>query len=232
MISGINDTKSVKKTIGARLQQAREGKNASRKDVVDLLNAHPQAPSFKATKLLQEGTYKKWEYGENPVQLEWIPALCEVLDCDIGYLFGEYEERHRTSADIAAETGLTECAIQKLQSIKLRNPEYPPVISVLIEDFNCEYLLNLIYNRFLYSALEYNVPPITKLENGAWHLKNAREFHASISASETKIQFDNVILNAKKKTLLDSMISTAVIGGMKDMADVYISRKKGDENNG
>lgn len=121
MTKGTYDTNIVKKTIGSRLQKARQGKEYSRQVVVDLLNAHTNAPSFKARKILQVETYKKWETAENSIQIEWIPAICEVLDCDVGYLFGEYEERHRTSADISAETGLTESAIQKLHNMRCKN---------------------------------------------------------------------------------------------------------------
>lgn len=120
MTGSIDDTNIVKRTIGERLQKARKemGENFSRQTVVDLLNAHPKAPSFKARALLQEGTYKKWETAENAIQLEWIPAICDVLDCDVGYLFGEYEEKKRESSDISAITGLSEKAIRNLSKLK------------------------------------------------------------------------------------------------------------------
>lgn len=103
--------------IGSRLREAREKRGAafSRKVIVDLLNAHPKAPSFKARKVLQEGTYKKWETAENAIQLEWIPAICDVLDCDIGYLFGEYEERRRETSDVCKVTGLSEAVIERFR---------------------------------------------------------------------------------------------------------------------
>lgn len=57
---------------------------------------------------------KQWEYGNNPISHEWIPAICEVLDCDIGYLFGEYDERKRELSDVSKTTGLSENAVRQL----------------------------------------------------------------------------------------------------------------------
>lgn len=114
MTTGIKNTSTVKKTIGSRLQKARQEKSFSRQAVVDLLNAHTKAPSFEARKLLQIETYKKWETAENSIQIEWIPAICDVLGCDIGYLFGEYAEKKREFSDVCETTGLSEKAVKQL----------------------------------------------------------------------------------------------------------------------
>lgn len=114
MTSGNNDTKYIKGVIGSRLQAAR-GK-LSRQTLTDILNSREDRPVIgdeKATLSLE--TLKKWEYGANPINIEWLPVICDVLDCDIGYLFGEYEEKHRETSDACKVTGLSEAVIERFR---------------------------------------------------------------------------------------------------------------------
>lgn len=63
---------------------------------------------------LRPDTLKQWELGVNQINIAWIPAICKVLNCDTGYLFGEHEERTYLECDIHEKTGLSEGAISKL----------------------------------------------------------------------------------------------------------------------
>lgn len=113
MKNGINNTKTVKSIMGQRIQRAR-GK-LSRAKFSDKLNACANRPidSERLDEMNVE-RLKQWEYGNNPVALEWIPAICEVLECDVGYLFGEYKEKKREFSDACAITGLSEESIIQL----------------------------------------------------------------------------------------------------------------------
>lgn len=113
MENGIKDTKTVKSIMGQRIQRAR-GK-LSRAKFSDKLNACANRPidSERLDEMNVE-RLKQWEYGNNPVALEWIPAICEVLECDVGYLFGEYKEKKREFSDACAITGLSEESIIQL----------------------------------------------------------------------------------------------------------------------
>ena len=64
---------------------------------------------------MNEATLKQWEYGNNQINIEWLPYLCAALHCDIGYIFGDYECRTRIAADISTQTGLSEAAILNLK---------------------------------------------------------------------------------------------------------------------
>lgn len=44
----------------------------------------------------------------------FLLAVCNILECDIGFLFGEYDEKTRELHNIAEYTGLTENAIKSL----------------------------------------------------------------------------------------------------------------------
>ena len=131
MRSGIGDTSLVQKIFGARLKAARGDKGVSRQEFCDAINTCADRPT-RRNKLdeLSLERLKKWEYGENPVDLEWLPTICSVLQIDVGYLFGEYEEHTRVISDISAETGLSSDAVTYLQTFKSR----PSVIS-FFDDF-------------------------------------------------------------------------------------------------
>lgn len=169
-----------------------------------------------------------YQSGKNEPNMSTLVKLSDYFNVSVDFLVGKssaatYDTKVGYVRDF---TGLTKTAIQELSWIKDNYPEYAAVFSVIIENSGFEYFLSLLYNRFLYSAPEYNVPPITKMEDGVWRMKNAQEFHKSLSASETKIQFDNVVLNAKKKTLLDSMITSSLIADINIMAETYLARRK------
>jgi transcriptional regulator with XRE-family HTH domain len=102
----------IKKNIGQRLTDARKKAELSRKDLCDAVNqlAENDGRAF----FLNEATLKQWEYGNNQINIEWLPYLCTALRCDIGYIFGDYECRTRIATDIREETGLSELAVTNL----------------------------------------------------------------------------------------------------------------------
>lgn len=110
-MKGIKDTRIVQNTMGKRLREAR-GKR-KRPALVRLLKENPKAPIESRAEMTVE-RLKQWEYGNNPIAHEWIPAICEVLNCDVGYLFGEYEEERREFSDAHETTGLSKDSIKIL----------------------------------------------------------------------------------------------------------------------
>lgn len=118
MTGGINDTKYVKTKVGMRIKEAREKKKLSRMNFSDFLNTFENRPITNGKiEYMNQDRLKSWEYGVNPVPLEWIPLLCNALDCDVGYLFGDYPELKRTTSDVVSVTGLSELAVEKLAAI-------------------------------------------------------------------------------------------------------------------
>lgn len=62
-------------------------------------------------------TVNSWANGRVLPSLDDLFKMCEIFECDLGHLLGEYEEKTRIAADIHSETGLSESAIQKLRSL-------------------------------------------------------------------------------------------------------------------
>lgn len=73
------------------------------------------------TNIASKPTIVNWEKsdGKNRIPtLEQLLELCELYDCEVGYILGEYDTRTRAATDIFAETGLTEETVTKLQKSK------------------------------------------------------------------------------------------------------------------
>lgn len=113
-----SQSKSVKATVGQRIKKAREGMNISRQAFCDAINDNNLRPLKNGGKeYLNVERLKQWEYGNNPVDLEWIPALCNALSVDVGFLFGDYVEKTRQISDIVKETGLSESSVNQIIGI-------------------------------------------------------------------------------------------------------------------
>lgn len=124
MPKGIYDTRSMSVIIGKNIRKARvEQTNLSRQAFCDEINKCELRPMKNNVKVdLNPERLKQWEYGNNPVDLEWIPSFCYVLGVDVGYLFGDYEEKTRQLSDIVRETGLTEKSASGLHDVIRKNP--------------------------------------------------------------------------------------------------------------
>jgi transcriptional regulator with XRE-family HTH domain len=116
-MKGTDNSVKVQKIIGSRIRAARDFAKLSRTEFADLLLKNEEYPEVTPRKGGNEITtpteklvnrIKQWERGENPVGLEFIPAICDVLHCDVGYLFGNYDEHYHLVADISSATGLSE----------------------------------------------------------------------------------------------------------------------------
>lgn len=60
-------------------------------------------------------TISKWEQGKGGGPTVWdLQRMCDIFDCDYGYLIGDYECRTRIATDISDETGLSDQAVTNL----------------------------------------------------------------------------------------------------------------------
>lgn len=62
-------------------------------------------------------TVTAWESGKNTPKLDALVRLCDILQCDLGFLLGEYKEKRREVADACAVTGLSESAVKRLYQL-------------------------------------------------------------------------------------------------------------------
>lgn len=55
-----------------------------------------------------------WENGERLPQLKTLLKMCELFDCEIGYLLCEYDCKTREETDISKATGLSNKSVRQL----------------------------------------------------------------------------------------------------------------------
>jgi len=78
---------------------------------------YTQEKMAELLKLKNRQSYANFENGHTLPNWEQILELCNIFECDIGYLVGEYTTKKHMNANIQEVTGLSEKAINKLSTI-------------------------------------------------------------------------------------------------------------------
>ena len=197
-MNGIFNSDSVKKGLGTKIKEARG--DMSRQSLADALNAcglRPHEP--KRPDGLTVDRLKQWELGNNPVDLEWLPAICQVLDVDFGYLFGEYPEKTRVISDIVNVTGLTENAVDVL--IQMNNKKhvraFSDLLSCIISDPDFEYFLGLLEGYF---SSDMEISAELSMSNFKCRQKDLSIFAASTSLQNIMNRVGPVFLSQYQTT--------------------------------
>lgn len=95
--------------IGVRLKTERKKAGfKSHDELVDYIKNH----NYRG---FTRQTISKWERGLEMPPLDILCSLCELFECELGYLLCEYDCKTRSSTDIHNETGLSEDAINVLK---------------------------------------------------------------------------------------------------------------------
>ena len=80
--------------------------------------------------------------------LDYLMKLCDIFDCELGYLLCEYDCKKRDTADVQNITGLSEDAIEKLSVInKTEIREILITLIKIIEHRDFIDLLQAIHNH-------------------------------------------------------------------------------------
>lgn len=59
-------------------------------------------------------TLSAWENGKANIELDDLMKLCELFDCEVGYLLCEYDTPYRVHSDISEQTQLSTKAIENI----------------------------------------------------------------------------------------------------------------------
>ena len=61
-------------------------------------------------------TISRWERGDGvEITLNMLVRLCNIFNCEMGYLLCEYDCKTRAATDIQRETGLSQTALEFMQ---------------------------------------------------------------------------------------------------------------------
>ena len=120
------------KDIGERIQAERERKRFSLAYVAEFCGVQ------------QYQTVANWEKGNTTPPLKALLKLCNLFECELGYLLGDdgYELKTRAKTDIHKETGLSGEAVETIVE-KNNNPE-TEVLSMLLCNPNFWRVLHVI----------------------------------------------------------------------------------------
>lgn len=81
-------------------------------------------------------TVGKWERGEDGgITLQQLRGLCNLFNCEIGYIVGDYDTKRKATADASEETGLSNASVLSLSS-NLKARPYIPLLDFLLSDSN------------------------------------------------------------------------------------------------
>ncbi|MDP4120149.1 MAG: helix-turn-helix transcriptional regulator [Bacillota bacterium] len=159
------------KKIGARIKRKREQKNIKLNKLAEMLNVQYQ-------------TISKWEKNQSEPSLFDLTRLCEIFNCELGYLLCEYDCETRESTDICEATGLSEQAISNLIKIKTKYDEsnnqyqenkiYSDVNAIFTHEFLNDLISNAEYLKKIANMYHYCKQSIKYIEN-AKNDKNNRE---------------------------------------------------------
>lgn len=142
-------------------------------------------------------TIGNWENGKVLPCLCDLLKICEICDCEIGYLLGEYENRTREITDINRVTGLSEESIKQLKILKLRK-------TLRTTDGKEEHLYNLVLENedFWYQFEPLFINYLNSENNGNY--MNNTKYPAEINAIATA----RYSLNRLFENLIDDIYRT------------------------
>lgn len=132
------------KEIGLRIRAER--KKAGFKSQDDLIDCLRDKYGYS----ISRNTLSAIEKGKtNHYDVELLADLCELFDCEIGYLLCEYGCKTGRNTDIAAATGLSEEAIKKIQSYKHSGMIFSKILTSDLFDSIIRAINKYLYRRSL-----------------------------------------------------------------------------------
>ena len=118
------DNDLSKYEIGKRIYKSRKKKKLTQEKLAEMLG-------------VDRSTLSAWENGRNTPEMKAFSKLCRILDVDLGYLVGDYNESAYSINQISKISGLSEKAIERLKHLKEKsngNIEIINAISMLLEE--------------------------------------------------------------------------------------------------
>ena len=107
----------------------------------------------------------KWENGKSLPSLDDFLIMCDLFQCQLGYLLCEYDCKTGENTNIHNVTGLSEEAINKLKIIK-SHPDISDMIKVLNRIIEHPYFIDLLKDIHLHTLtyIDKNFSPPLKLK--------------------------------------------------------------------
>lgn len=82
-----------------------------------------------------------WENGERLPPLDALVKMCDLFNCEAGYLLGEFSLPTKEKTDVQKATGLSQKAIEKILVMKMEHPNIFPFLDQIITHEEFYYLV-------------------------------------------------------------------------------------------
>jgi transcriptional regulator with XRE-family HTH domain len=180
---------SDQKKLGKRIRSAREDNHLTQAQLAEKIGAKRE-------------TISAWEHGRQLPDLKKISALCQALEIDMGYLFGEYDSPNSNIICASEYTGLSEKAVRTLHNWS-RTDEHPDLfsadkaVSVLDAMLSCRIdFLELTHYmcQYLAASKAFKGLQAHEFKKGTYTLEKM-----DISAYRASQMFSQLLQNLRKK---------------------------------
>ena len=111
----VYDLNANAKEIGARIKKCRKASGFKAQEKF----AEKMNLSFKS-----RTSIGNWEIGKSQPNLHQLLELCEIFDCEVGYLLCEHEGKTKEETDVQEVTGLSKESMERLKVTKHIEPKY------------------------------------------------------------------------------------------------------------
>ena len=128
--------------IGSRIRGLREHRGWSQTELIEELQRHGGAVGRNTLSSIENGDYIDFKFS-------FIKAMCEIFNCDTGYLLCEYDERVSSIQSIQNMTGLSDKAIKNLMRWSENNSPEISIANHLIEseiEKEIRFIKNIVTN--------------------------------------------------------------------------------------
>ncbi|MBR2782943.1 MAG: helix-turn-helix transcriptional regulator [Firmicutes bacterium] len=106
--------------MGEKIRAARKSKGWSQDDFLEILcNQYECRIARNRLSLIESGHKRKeTDHKRDDFSLKFLLAVCDIFGWDMGYLFGEYEEKTHENHMVCEATGLSEQAVEKVKLLR------------------------------------------------------------------------------------------------------------------
>lgn len=184
--------------IGNRIRNERKSIGYSQDDLINELKERGISVSRNTISAIESGK-------TNHYDSDLLFALCDLFNCELGYLLCEYDCKTGRNTDICSDIGLTENAVNVLRNIYSDNRQtsHTNIISTILE------------SESLYDTLE-----LISLSISARNPQVGTMRETPIA----KLDWGNVGKNIRCDDLIDSLISTRIINAMREISYDYLRK--------
>ncbi len=152
-------------------------------------------------------TLANWESGEKIPDLTTLARMSDLFGCDIGYLLGDYDEKHHSTADVSKQTGLSGNAVEKIAYMNCFGAIPVEILSRIILQSDA---MEFFHKIFELSQLKSANKQLKDMHKG-FALNNN---HAKRMASEGAIE--EVTYKEKAKTAMVLELFNNILDGIVD----------------